>query len=81
MLPAIPVSVAAQKGPPRPELVEKMTAPPWPTIALNHLGFRPRTGEQKQVRGFWMQGGAPANTGARTSPITSGRTQCWKELP
>jgi len=46
ILPAIPVSAAAQEGPPVPESVEKMTAPSWPTTALNHLGFRPRTGRK-----------------------------------
>lgn len=38
---AAPALAAAQEGPARPEPVEKMTAPPQPAIALNHLGFQP----------------------------------------
>jgi hypothetical protein len=38
---AAPAAGAAQKGPPVPERVEKLTAPPKPAIALNHLGFLP----------------------------------------
>jgi hypothetical protein len=52
-LAALPVTAAnpalAQEGPPVSDPVEKMTAPDRPTIALNHLGFRPRTGSKTLV--------------------------------
>ncbi len=48
-LPALPAGLGAQEGPPVPEPVEHMTAPKWPTINLNHLGFRPRVGEKLLV--------------------------------
>jgi len=41
--------VAAQKGPPVDDPVLNMTAPQSPAIALNHLGFRPRTGSKNLV--------------------------------
>jgi len=46
---AIPAALRAQEGPPVEEPVEKMTAPVAPTIALNHLGFRPKVGEKVLV--------------------------------
>ena len=48
-LPALPAAARAQEGPPVVEPVEKMTAPKWPTIALNHLGFRPKVGSKVLV--------------------------------
>jgi hypothetical protein len=39
----------AQEGPPENDPVEKMTSPDWPTIALNHLGFRPGAGSKVLV--------------------------------
>ncbi len=39
---AAPAAIA-QEGPPREESVEKSTAPSTPAIALNHLGFLPRS--------------------------------------
>ena len=36
-------------GPPVQDPVEQMTTPNWPTIALNHLGFRPRAGQKVLV--------------------------------
>jgi Glycosyl hydrolase family 9 len=45
-LPAVPAALKAQQGPPVADPVEKMTAPNWPTIALNHLGFRPGAGRK-----------------------------------
>ncbi len=48
-LPALGAALNAQEGPPVQDPVERMTAPPWPTIALNHLGFRPRAGEKVLV--------------------------------
>jgi Glycosyl hydrolase family 9 len=48
-LPALRAALNAQEGPPVQDPVELMTAPPWPTIALNHLGFRPRAGEKVLV--------------------------------
>jgi hypothetical protein len=39
----------AQEGPPEVDPVEQMTAPPAPTINLNHLGFRPRVGKKTLV--------------------------------
>ncbi len=38
---SLPAVLAAQKGPPEVARVEKLTAPPRPAIALNHLGFLP----------------------------------------
>jgi Glycosyl hydrolase family 9 len=43
-LPAVPAALNAQEGPAVTDPVEKMTASNWPTIALNHLGFRPGVG-------------------------------------
>ncbi|HMD98771.1 MAG TPA: glycoside hydrolase family 9 protein [Terriglobia bacterium] len=43
------VRAAAQAGPPVADPVEKMTAPERPTIAINHLGFRPRVGSKTLV--------------------------------
>jgi hypothetical protein len=43
------VRAAAQEGPPVADPVEKMTAPERPTIAINHLGFRPRVGSKTLV--------------------------------
>src|SRR5690348_13349030 len=48
-LPALTAALNAQEGPPVQDPVERMTAPSWPTIALNHLGFRPSTGEKMLV--------------------------------
>ncbi len=49
-LPLIPNLLHAQAGPPPlGERVEKMTAPNWPTINCNHLGFRPRVGSKSLV--------------------------------
>ena len=49
-LPIIPSLLAAQEGPsPLHERVEKMTAPNWPTINCNHLGFRLRVGSKSLV--------------------------------
>jgi len=49
-LPVIPNLLRAQEGPPPlGERVEKMTAPNWPTINCNHLGFRPRVGSKSLV--------------------------------
>jgi hypothetical protein len=48
-LAALPVTLRAQEGPPIPDPVEKMTPPAKPTIALNHLGFRPRAGRKTLV--------------------------------
>jgi len=49
-LPMVPASLPGQKGPPPiGEPVEKMTAPNWPTIHCNHLGFRPRVGSKTLV--------------------------------
>ena len=46
-LPAVAAAPAlAQEGPPVEDPVESMTAPAWPTIALNHLGFRPHLGSK-----------------------------------
>ncbi len=45
-LPALPLALNAQEGPAVPDPVEKMTAPNWPTINLNHLGFRPGVGRK-----------------------------------
>jgi Glycosyl hydrolase family 9/Cellulase N-terminal ig-like domain len=42
-------SLNAQKGPPQADPVEKDTTAPTPTIALNHLGFRPRAGRKVLV--------------------------------
>ncbi len=46
---ALPAALNAQEGPPVPDPVERMTAPNWPTINLNHLGFRPRVGQKALV--------------------------------
>ena len=49
-IPALPALLHPQEGPPREaEPVEKMTAPNWPTINSNHLGFRPRVGSKTLV--------------------------------
>jgi hypothetical protein len=49
-LPIVPALLEAQEGPaPLGEPVEKMTAPNWPTINSNHLGFRPRVGSKTLV--------------------------------
>jgi Glycosyl hydrolase family 9 len=48
-LASLPVAAMAQEGPPVADPVEKMTVPPRPLIALNHLGFRPRTGRKVLV--------------------------------
>src|SRR5271157_2067365 len=49
-LPLIPNLLHAQEGPPPlGERVEEMTAPNWPTINCNHLGFRPRVGNKSLV--------------------------------
>ncbi|HET7212292.1 MAG TPA: glycoside hydrolase family 9 protein [Terriglobia bacterium] len=48
-IPVLGAALNAQEGPPVQDPVERMTAPPWPTIALNHLGFRPRAGEKALV--------------------------------
>jgi hypothetical protein len=49
-LPIVPALLKAQEGPPPlGEPVEKMTAPNWPTINSNHLGFRPRVGSKTLV--------------------------------
>jgi hypothetical protein len=52
-LAALPVAAAnpvvAQEGPPVDDPVLNMTAPESPTIALNHLGFRSRTGSKTLV--------------------------------
>jgi hypothetical protein len=48
-LAALPLAARAQEGPPVPDPVEKMTAPPTPTININHLGFRPRVGKKTLV--------------------------------
>jgi hypothetical protein len=40
---AVAPVASAQEGPPREESVEKSTAPSAPAIALNHLGFLPRS--------------------------------------
>src|SRR5205823_7958969 len=49
-LPAVPTATLdAQRRPPVQDPVEQMTAPNWPTIALNHLGFRPRVGQKVLV--------------------------------
>ncbi|MGD0124379.1 MAG: glycoside hydrolase family 9 protein [Terriglobia bacterium] len=49
-LPLVPNLLHAQEGPPPlGERVEKMTAPNWPTINCNHLGFRPRVGSKSLV--------------------------------
>jgi len=48
-LPVVSATLDAQKGPPVQDPVEQMTAPSWPTIALNHLGFRPRAGQKMLV--------------------------------
>lgn len=51
-LASLPIASAilnAQEGPAVEDPVEKMTAPNWPTINLNHLGFRPRTGRKVLV--------------------------------
>ncbi len=45
----LPLIGRAQQGPPEVDPVEKMTAPPTPTIALNHLGFRPHVGKKTLV--------------------------------
>ena len=39
----------AQEGPAVADPVEKMIAPDSPTIALNHLGFRPKVGSKVLV--------------------------------
>src|SRR5437764_9761530 len=46
----LPAALAAQEGPPEAEPVEQFTAPPLPTIALNHLGFRPSVSKTLIVR-------------------------------
>jgi hypothetical protein len=46
---ALPIALKAQEGPPVKDPVEDSTAPNWPTIALNHLGFRPKTGSKVLV--------------------------------
>jgi hypothetical protein len=38
-----PAVLLAQQGPPREERIEAMTPPPEPAIALNHLGFLPKS--------------------------------------
>jgi hypothetical protein len=48
-LPVAAASVMAQEGPPVSDPVETMTAPDWPSIAVNHLGFRPRVGSKTLV--------------------------------
>jgi hypothetical protein len=48
-LAALPTALKAQEGPPAKDPVERMTAPNKPTIGLNHLGFRPRTGRKVLV--------------------------------
>ena len=48
-LPAASATLSAQKGPAVQDPVEGMTAPNFPTIALNHLGFRPRLGQKVLV--------------------------------
>jgi hypothetical protein len=49
-LPIVPALLNAQEGPPPAgEAVEKMTAPNWPTINSNHVGFRPRVGSKTLV--------------------------------
>jgi|GEM_PF-2885023 len=48
-IPALAAALKAQEAPPVQDPVERMTAPPWPTIAINHLGFRPRAGEKVLV--------------------------------
>ena len=45
----LPFVGRAQEGPPEADPVEQMTAPPAPTINLNHLGFRPRVGRKMLV--------------------------------
>jgi hypothetical protein len=45
----MPLAARAQEGPPVPDPVERMTAPPTPTININHLGFRPRVGRKTLV--------------------------------
>lgn len=42
-------NLLAQEGPPVTDPVENMTAPDRPTIALNHLGFRPKLGSKTLV--------------------------------
>lgn len=48
-LPALPAALDGQNLPPVHDPVEQMTAPPWPTITLNHLGFRPHAGQKVLV--------------------------------
>jgi len=49
-LPLVPNLLLAQEGPPPlGERVERMTAPNWPTVNCNHLGFRPRVGSKVLV--------------------------------
>jgi hypothetical protein len=45
-VPALSFALPAQEGPPVVDPVETMTAPASPTIALNHLGFRPHAGRK-----------------------------------
>jgi len=48
-LAALPLVARAQEGPPVADPVERMTAPPTPTININHLGFRPHVGKKTLV--------------------------------
>ena len=49
-LAVLPAALVAQEGPPQAELVEQSTVPPLPTIALNHLGFRPEVSKTLILR-------------------------------
>src|SRR5689334_13692253 len=52
-----PAVLAAQKGPPREERVERMVPDGMPDIALNHLGFLPKA--RKVVIYRWAGESAP----------------------
>lgn len=77
-LAALPAMLAAQEGPPPAhEPVEQMTATPRPAIGLNHLGFRPGTGEKVLVV---KASGAPGATAFELRDIGSEPFHLRREL-
>ncbi len=62
-------AAAAQKGPPREERVEQLTARAAPAVALNHLGFLPRACKTVVVRAAGQPEFAVRDIGSPPQPF------------